>query len=61
MTDKEKIEKLTQILRHAYPEKSGVFFICGATPVGDDGLPDRVSISPTFGVDWSVTYKRADK
>ena len=59
MTDAERAEKLAQILRHAYPEKSGAFFICGAGLVGDDGLPDHVSICPAYGADWSVIYKRS--
>ena len=61
MTDAERAEKLAQILRHAYPEKSGAFFICGAGPIGNDGLPDHVSICPAYGADWSVLYERTDK
>jgi hypothetical protein len=58
MTDAEKIEKLAQILRHTYPEKSGAFFICGASPIGDDGLPDRVHICPSYGSDVVAIYER---
>jgi hypothetical protein len=61
MTDAERADKLAQILRHAYPERSGSFFISGAGPIGDDGLPETVSICPAFGADWSVIYRRTDK
>jgi hypothetical protein len=52
------IRVLARIVEHAYPDKTGAFFICGSSPVEDDGLPDRVSICPAYGADWSATYQR---
>ncbi len=38
-------EKLKNILRNAFPEKSGHFFICGEAGEKDtSGLPDKVFI-----------------
>ena len=53
------LRRLLRIVEHAYPERTGSFFICGASPVGDDGLPDHVSICPAYGAGWGVIYKRA--
>ena len=54
----DMIRRLMRIVEHTYPEQTGSFFICGASPIGDDGLPDSVSICPAYGADWSATYKR---
>jgi hypothetical protein len=56
----DMLRRLLRIVEHAYPEKTGSFFICGASPVGDDGLPDAVSICPSYGVGWSATYTRVE-
>jgi hypothetical protein len=61
MTDAEKLELYRRILQHTMPEKSGMFFICGSGPIGDDGLPDHVSICPGYGADWSATYVKKGK
>jgi len=59
---KEHIEKLENILRKAFPEQSGHFFICGEMGNHDNnGLPDKVQICPAYGCDWSQIYERTDK
>mgnify|MGYP003980088469 FL=1 len=56
---KAENEKLKLILRRAFPEKSGLFFISGAsTEVDENGQPESVSLCATYGLDWSVHYKR---
>ena len=52
-------EKLKNILRKAFPEKSGHFFICGEAGEKDtSGLPDKVFICPTYGLDGFAVYKK---
>lgn len=56
---RDKCDKQAMVLQHAFPERSGVYFICGqGGEVDDNGLPDTVSICPVFGADWSAIYKR---
>ena len=55
-------EKLKNILRKAFPEKSGHFFICGEAGEKDtSGLPDKVLICPAYGLDGFQVYKRDGK
>ena len=55
-------EKLKNILRKAFPEKSGHFFICGEAGEKDSsGLPDKVFICPTYGLDGFQVYKKDGK
>jgi len=55
-------EKLKNILRNAFPEKSGHFFICGEAGEKDtSGLPDKVFICPTYGLDGFQVYKKDGK
>jgi hypothetical protein len=59
---KEHIEKLENILRKVFPEKSGHYFICGELGNQDNnGLPEKIEICPAYGCDWSQIYERADK
>jgi hypothetical protein len=55
----EKIEKYETILKHAMSEKSGVFFICGEAGEKDSmGLPERIMVCPTYGLDGFASYKK---
>jgi len=52
-------EKLKNIRRKTFPEKSGHFFICGEAGEKDSsGLPDKVFICPTYGLDGFAVYKK---
>jgi len=52
-------EKLKNILRKAFPEKSGHYFICGEAGEKDSsGLPDKVFMCPTYGLDGFAVYKK---
>ncbi len=44
-------EKLKNILRKVFPEKSGHFFICGEAGEKDSsGLPDKIFVVPHTGL-----------
>ena len=59
---RDEILRLRTVLHSAFPEKSGRYFISGqGGDVDKNGLPDRVSICPAYGVDWAVNYRRVDK
>ena len=52
-------EKLKNILRKAFPEKSGHFFICGEAGEKDSmGLPEYISVCPAYGADGMAMYKK---
>jgi hypothetical protein len=56
---RKKVEKYETILKHAMPEKSGVFFICGEAGEKDSmGLPERIMVCPTYGLDGFASYKK---
>jgi hypothetical protein len=56
---RKKVEKYETILKHAMSEKSGAFFICGEAGEKDSmGLPEYISVCPTYGVDGSAFYKK---
>ena len=53
----EKIEKYENILKHAMSERTGVFFICGEAGEKDSmGLPEKILVCPTYGLDGFATY-----
>ena len=55
----EKIERLESILRKIFPDKSGDIFICGEAGEKDSmGLPERVFICPTYGLDGFAVYRK---
>ena len=55
----EENEKLKNILRKAFPEASGHYFICGEAGEKDSsGLPDKVFVCPTYGLDGFQVYKK---
>lgn len=57
-----KCDKQAAILQHAYPEKSGRFFICGAGGKLDKNhLPERIAICPAYGSDVTEIYVKMEK
>lgn len=65
-----KFEKLDRLIKHGNPEHSGYFFICGEAgeficgEAGEKdtfGLPDKVFICPTYGLDGFQVYKKDGK
>jgi len=56
---KEENEKLKNILKKVFPEKSGHYFICGEGGGTDSmGLPEYIHVTPTYGLDGFATYKK---
>ena len=61
-----RLEKLVEIagviFRHNLtPDKGYNYFICGEGGTKDDnGLPEKLFLSPAYGVDWFQVYKRTD-
>jgi len=56
---RKKVEKYETILKHVMSEKTGTFFICGEAGDKDSmGLPEYISVCPTYGVDGSAFYKK---
>jgi len=61
ITEKEYdlFQKLKKIWVHSSPEKSGAFFICGEGGEKDSmGLPEFISVCPSYGVDGIAMYKK---
>ena len=55
----ELFQKLKKIMLHAYPEKSGAYFICGEGGEKDAmGLPELISVCPAYGLDGFAYYKK---
>ena len=55
-------QKLKKIWIHSSPEKSGAFFICGEGGEKDEmGLPEFISVCPTYGLDGFAYYKKHTK
>jgi len=56
----EKCDKQAKVLQHIIPEKfPGVYFIVGESGEKDrNGLPESIQLSPTYGADFTVLYKR---
>lgn len=58
----KRTEKLSNIIDHETPEKSGKFFICGSSnDLGKDHLPKYIHVCPAHGVDWAKIYKKIDE
>lgn len=55
------IEKFRTIVSHAKVEQTGVYFICGGTPVEPDGLPEMIFVCPSFGLDGFARYQKASE
>ena len=55
----ELFQKLKKIWIHSSPEKSGAYFICGEGGEKDEmGLPEFISVCPTYGLDGFCYYKK---
>lgn len=55
-------ERLKNIIRKVFPEKSGQYFICGEIGKKDNNdLPEFVEICPAYGCDFSVVYQKTDR
>jgi hypothetical protein len=47
--------------RHAKPEMTGAYFIAGESGNKDNNmLPDRISICPAYGCDWTIQYAKTE-
>lgn len=58
----ELFQKLKKIWIHSSPEKSGAYFICGEGGEKDElGLPEFISVCPTYGLDGFAYYKKHTK
>ncbi len=58
---REKCDKQAKILQAAFPEQSGHYFICGEGGVLDEnGLPEMILISPTYGAGWFLRYDKTE-
>ena len=48
--------------KHAYPEKTGAYFLAGGLGEMDDNyLPQFVEIVPAYGCGWSQVYEKTDR
>ena len=48
--------------KHAYPDKTGAYFLAGGYGDKDDNhLPQFVEIVPAYGCNWSQVYEKTDK
>ncbi len=57
---RKKVEKYETILKHTIPEKTGVFFICGAGGEKDGwGLPETIYVCPVYGLDGMAQYTKS--
>ena len=57
---KEENQKLRNIIDHLFPEKTGVYFVCGESGEKDQmGLPDKILVCPTHGLDGFAIYSKS--
>jgi len=58
----ELFQQLQTIWKHAVPEQSGQYFICGSGGDKDErGLPETILICPAAGLDEFKIYRRIDR
>lgn len=57
-----ELRKVHKIVIHLLAEKlSNTFFICGEGGKTDNnGLPERIFVTPAYGVDWFQVYNKSD-
>lgn len=54
--------RLVSILCSLFPDKSGSYFICGSNGNVDGmGLPERLFICPTYGLDGFAVYQKVSE
>ena len=55
----KRAEKTHKILSHLLSEQTGMFFICGEAGEKDTlGLPEKIFVCPTYGLDGFCVYKK---
>lgn len=58
----DTIKVVSKVIAHMNAEKNGVYFICGEGGSKNEvGLPERIHVCATYGLDWFTTYERTDK
>lgn len=61
-----RLQKLVEVAgiiftHNLTPDKGFNYFICGEGGKKDDnGLPEKLFLSPAYGVDWFQVYERTD-
>lgn len=56
------LKVVSKVITHLNAEKNGAYFICGEGGEKNDiGIPKKLYICPTFGLDWSYVYERTDQ
>jgi hypothetical protein len=57
------VTRMSRIYKHLNPEQHpGVYFIHGSLGSYDDnGMPEKLMVVPTYGVDFSYIYERTEK
>lgn len=61
---KKLLELYQRVVRHTLMSDKfpGIPFICGFMGHTDEnGLPDKLLICPSFGLDWSQVYVKSEK
>ena len=60
---REKCNRQAEVLQKLSPDKfPGVYFICGEMGEKDqNGLPEKLMVVPTYGVDWFQIYERTER
>ena len=55
----KQFQALKKVWIHLRAENTGVYFICGEGGEKDElGLPEYISVCPTFGLDGMAMYKK---
>lgn len=58
MTIEEENARLKRIVRHLLPDMDA-FFVCGEVgDKGPDGLPEKILICPSYGLDGFAVYTK---
>lgn len=59
MTLEEENAYLRKILKHAFADRTGAFFICGqGGDVDAHGLPSMIMVCPSYGADGFALYTK---
>ena len=64
ITRLQKLVELAGVIfsHNLTPDKGFNYFICGEGGNKDDnGLPEKLFLSPAYGVDWFQVYEKSDK
>ena len=62
-THKDRYDAAMRIVKSTYADKfPDTYFICGEGGEKDENnLPERIFVSPAYGVDWFQIYERTNK